>query len=47
VVTFSDLSIDKPGTGYTLTARASAFDDVFVAGCTSSPFDVIGEPGAP
>jgi hypothetical protein len=39
--TFSDLSIDKPGRGYTLTAAAPG-----LTGNTSSPFDVTGEPVA-
>jgi hypothetical protein len=40
--TFSDLSLDKPGTGYTLTAAADG-----LSGSTSSPFSVvIGVPVA-
>lgn len=35
VATFSDLSIDKPGTGYTLVANAPA-----LPGATSAPFNV-------
>ena len=37
VAAFSDLSIDKTGTGYTLTAAASGR-----TGATSSPFNVLG-----
>src|SRR4029077_16375551 len=40
VATFSNLSINKVGTGYTLTAAATG-----PAGATSTPFDV--SPGAP
>jgi alpha-tubulin suppressor-like RCC1 family protein len=36
VAIFSDLSLDKPGVGYTLTANANR-----VVGATSSPFDVV------
>jgi methionine-rich copper-binding protein CopC len=35
VATFADLSIDTPGTGYTLAASASA-----ITGATSDPFDI-------
>src|SRR5437016_13464224 len=35
VATFSDLTINKPGSGYTLTAAASGFAPV-----TSSAFDI-------
>jgi hypothetical protein len=39
--TFSDLNIDKPGTGYTLTAAADG-----LTGSTSSPFSTNGAPVA-
>ena len=39
--TFWDLSLDKPGTGYTLTAAAAG-----LTGNISSRFNVIGEPVA-
>jgi Bacterial Ig-like domain (group 1)/Leishmanolysin len=40
IAAFNDLSLDKPGTGYTLTAAAAG-----VAGATSATFDIA--PGAP
>lgn len=39
--TFTDLSIDEPGAGYTLTAEANGF-----GGVTSSRFDIVGAPVA-
>src|SRR5439155_1489956 len=39
VATLSDLSIDKSGTGYTLTARATG-----VSGATSAPFTITSGP---
>ena len=39
VATFANLSIDQPGTGYTLTAAAASF-----AGDTSAAFDVTATP---
>ena len=39
VATFSGLSIDKAGTGYTLSAAASG-----LTGATSSPFDILPRP---
>src|SRR2546427_39032 len=40
VATFSNLSIDKAGTGYTLTASATG-----LTGATSSAFNVLGKIG--
>lgn len=39
IATFSDLSINRSGTGYTLAARASG-----LAGATSPPFDILAGP---
>jgi hypothetical protein len=41
VATFSNLSIDRSGTGYTLTAAAAG-----LAATTSAPFDITGAPAA-
>lgn len=42
VATFPDLTIDKPGTGYSLVASASG-----LTGATSDPFDVTAVPPPP
>ena len=43
VATFSDLSIDKVGSGYTLVATATA---AALTGATSAPFDITAPPSA-
>jgi len=42
VATFSDLSIDRPGSGYTLTAAATGLD-----GAESAPFTILRRSGVP
>ncbi len=42
VATFSDLSIDQPGRGYTLTAAAAG-----LAGAESAPFSILTPTGVP
>src|SRR5262249_47120061 len=42
VATFTGLSIDKPGTGYTLHATSAG-----LSGATSSAFDITGGPPPP
>ncbi len=42
--TFSDLSINQPGTGYTLTATATSAEGEPPSPATSAPFDITAPP---